>query len=815
MAPSPAQTASSQAITVPARTLLECAALVLLLLLTSSSPCSAQSVPSAFTSSATFWFAPNATATITTNSSLPTVLSWPCARSTLVLANASAPGPVMDRSLSPPSLAFSSSSALTMTQPLSTFFPSTLLLMVNVAQNCSYPACSLLSLVSKAHEGFLSISTAPSPYPGLWLTAIAIVTNTSTWSALSSIPLAYGSWQVLALSTGALSNGSLLTLRTGAGSETFAIALAVNDTLPTDLSTRVNFTVGDPALRGSVRDVVVVPSPLSPLADAGDSAFTYLYALYALSAPPARVLPANVTAWNSSSLIVQWAPPFSPTSAIISYQLRVITTSASTAAVASYIPTYNGLTAYQFTPAHRDNTTIFSIAVFASNLDFPNPPITTPLLYSAPVTLTSAPVAPISTIILSPPVATQFPTIWSVSALNITLLIAYQGNSSTTGPLSPLQPLQALSVFYSTDGGGNWTFVPLPVWNEPLTWANLQGTVANLQPNSFYVFKTMASNVAGAQNSSMSSAWYLQATGSPSTAAFSVGNATSSTSTSTSVPAPGTGSAGAGSPVQSSTSSSSNVSGGVAATSVTSGSSVSQLPAPPLTLASTLVSSSIANGSGNSTTAASTSGLGNNSASRSSSSSPSPSSSLSFSSLSPSSSRSVSSYSSSVSTTWATARPSAASGGGSSAPAGTLPVNDSSSTSDTLIAGVIIGVFVGLVLLGVLSYCCFCSSSARRKRQMPSSASGSSATLSTASTASSSASPRPSPELPPEPLDAPGDEKASRWTRHGRLDGRYASYDQDVELASVDAEWNNEESGVHQMRDLELSRPATVSTFRR
>jgi hypothetical protein len=54
------------------------------------------------------------------------------------------------------------------------------------------------------------------------------------------------------------------------------------------------------------------------------------------------------------------------------------------------------------------------------------------------------------------------------------------------------------------------------------------------------------------------------------------------------------------------------------------------------------------------------------------------------------------------------------------------------------------------------------------------------------------------------------EEKGVPGARKGRrVAGRYPPYDHhDVELATVDAEWSEEEDGLHQMRDIRLPPPA-------
>ena len=506
----------------------------------------------------------------------------------------------------------------------------------------------------------------------------------------------------------------------------------------------------------------------------------------------------NVTALNGSALLVQWAPPFSPTSPLVSYQLRVSMVVPSGVAVAAFVPTYNTLTAYQYALPRRDNTS-YSFALYAANLDFPLPPITTPLLYSPPVTSASAPpTLSNASLLLSPPLPSNWPNSYLTQGNNITLLVDFPVNSSTAGPLSLTAPLQALALFYSTDGGGNWTFVPSPLWNVPIQWANLQGTITNLAANTYW-FKSMASNIAGGSNSSASPSGVAIGASPPSTApAPALGpNASSSTSSA----AGGTGASGGGgqqasAPGLGNATGASAVSSVSAATSaMTAASSVSQLPPPPATASATSVSTGAGNGTAARSGAASSTAAG---AARLSSSSGGLSSSAT--SVGASSREGLTSAGGGVGTS--TAAGGGGGGGGSvggvssassTPPSGPMSITDGSSRSDSLIAGIIIGVFVSLALLCTLTYCCFCSQAARRKRQTPPQSQAPSGV----------ASPRPSPGLAPVPLAGTGvgDEKGvGAGARRGRrVAGRYPPYD-DVELATVDAEWSEEEDGLHQMR---------------
>ena len=801
--------------------------LLSLLLLLLLPPSFAQTVPSVLLNSSVYWFPPNLTV-LTPPSNLstipPTVISWPnfFHSQSLTLAppplNTSTPttlpptGPTLDRSFSPPSLVFNASAPLTLSVSSSTFFPSTVVLVLNLTSNCTYPACSLLSTGGKARPGSLILSTSPYPsptIPTLYLLQLTVLTASSSITCLSSIPLPYNSWQVIALTTSSPSpsNASLLTLRTSLGSESFPLLIPFNDSIPYDPTLRTNLTVGDLTLRAALRDVALIQTatPL-PLADLGDAIFTYLYALYGLAVPPSRVLAPNVTCFNSSYLLVQWAPPFSPTSPLTSYQIRVTATSASASAstTSSFIPTYNTLTSYQYSPARRDNSTSYSFAVYASNLDYPSPPLTTPLLYSPALSLITASASNFTP--LSVPLGTTLPLFWFSSGNNITLFISFPSNTSTSGPMAATAPLQALSLFYSTDGGGNWTFVPFPLWNGPITWANLQGTATGLQYNNYYAFKTMASNVAGGVNSSASQPWFLQGGPGPaSTAAALPVNGSGSTSSAAASPLAVSNVTGTSSSVDAQA-----MTGLVSA--VTSGSSVSQLPAPPAQMTSSL--SSIA---GNATTRnASSSSVTSTKLSSAARASPSSTSA-------PSSNRWPSSSATGLAplaahSTTSSMTPTLS---GSSAQSGPLPIDAKSSTSDTVIAGIIIGVFVGLLLLCILSYCCFCSSSARKKRQTPP----------TSHVASSAASPRNMHT--PMPLQSPMSSSAEDKTlalsaggaaamggphdRRGPQFGghRYGAYDADVELATVDAEWCEEEDALHQMREVDPPPVSTVHTYRR
>ena len=313
-------------------------------------------VPSALLLPSVWWFAPNLTV-VSSNATSAPLVSWPTTANAFTLLpdrslNTTA-APSVDRTLSPPSVSFNSSSRLSVPVDCASFFPSTLLLLVNVAQNCSWPACALLSTAGKNRTASLILSTSPSPTFSLYFLQVTLVTALSSWTAQSSIPLPFNTWQAIALTTTSLSNSSLITLRTPAGSEQFLVLLPVNDSLAYDPTIRCNLTLGDSAFRGSFRDVAVVPSPASAWSDDGDAAFAFFYGLYGLVFPPARMAAPSVSLLNGTALLVQWVPPYSPTSAVLSYQLRVVATTPSALSTSSFIPTYNTLTAYQFSPVRR------------------------------------------------------------------------------------------------------------------------------------------------------------------------------------------------------------------------------------------------------------------------------------------------------------------------------------------------------------------------------------------------------------------------------------------------------------------------------
>ena len=691
------------------------------------------------------------------------VLSWSDSQAAFALLPASAAAAPLLSSASS-SLLFSNSSALQAALPASWLTQASVLLLFNLAAPCAFPACSLLSTAGNG-SGAVVLSAAPSAVSsGQFVLQLTVLTQLSSVTLQSSLSLPFGSWQLAAFTVPApLVNGSLLLLRTTAGADVLSLGLAPGDSLPAPPpSAQLNLTIADPALRGSVRDVVVLSSPLRN-SSAADALFTFFYSLYGLSFPPERLQPPELSLLNSSVALLRWQPAFSPSSAVIWYAVRV-QASAALPEAESFLPTYSTLTEYQYTL--HGNSTQYAFAVYAANLDFPLPPVSSPLLYSQPVTAGSGGLpanASSSPLILQPPPPTLAPQIQFVLGSNVTLFLSLSGGAAcqTAAGNASLCPLQALSVFFSTDAGANWTFFPFPVFSSAsLSGPSLQATLPQLQPGQAYVFKSQASNVAGGQNSSLSASWSLVAPPASSSAAPQP-PAPNASAAATAGSGDGSAAASGGSSALSAGSSAGNAasSSAEAASAAAPSSGSSQLPAPPGTLAP-WTSSTQPTAASSPTAAAATAGSSGQASSASStglqtlaltsSALPTAASSLSAAPPSPPSLPSLSSGA------WVGAAVS--SSGSGSAPS----LLSAASPSQTVIAAVIVGVFVGVVLLCALAYCCFC-----RRRQ----------------TDSGSKDSRPA--QPPVRAAA-------------ALPSFAPSAVHDVELERIEDDWQTEEEGQHQ-----------------
>ena len=637
--------------------------------------------------------------------------------------------------------------------------------------------------------GSLLLSTVPVPPASgtpfqqtnqfyVQLTLITAQLNAITIQ--SAIPLSFSQWQYVTLIVPPfLQSNAIVVLRTVIGCEvlTFVLPADSTDTIPANLAVS-SFTLGDTGgLHASFRDVAIGFQPL--VSGELDSILAYFYSLYALTYPPTRMpAPAvqliNVTA-SQATVQLSWSPPFSPTSSIISYQLRVSSNSSTPLTAAqSFFLTFSNLTTFQYN-LRRDGLSAYSFAVTACNADFPYPPIVAPLLYSTPYVAPSGNISVNSSIlVLSPPPIPNSPQVYLASAPNITVQVGFpQGlNLScalTTSPCYPSNPLTSIALFYTNDQSGssqNFTWVTQPVWSFTASTWSWQALTTGLVGNQFYAFKVQVSNAAGGVNTSVSSGFLLP--GNPSAPVSST--------------AAGTGNSGSGVVTNSGTAST--------AQSVRSSSSTTSSTAGTAS-AGTAVSSSVT-----SSTAPSSSTSPSSSAVPPGIATSDFASSSSFSSSAPAAVDDVSSTSSvfSMSSSLYSA---------SSSAFVNATVTDSSSfgssSNDSLIAGVIIGAFAGVVLLALLTYCCFCRKRHAAKKHTP-----------PHSTATSTyASPRPSASLPPavsydKTVMSPSGGVSNRRVQANKdraAGGRATDMNAegDMEMAELEAEWEGDDVS-HQMR---------------
>jgi len=749
-------------------------------------PSAAQSAPSPLSnpSNGFYWFQPNASAfNLSTNTSF-TLASWTDTQQLVTLsaaANSTLP------SFDPVSLALTFNSSALVAP--STFGASssqtsniTIVATFNLASTCTYPACTLLSTAGRNVTGSLLLSAVQVPPASgtpfqqttqyyVQLTLVTSPLNSIT--AQSTVPLSFSQWQYVALTIPAsLQPGASVELRTVVGVETLSFVLPSNstDTLPAAVLLSA-FTLGDTGgLHALFRDVAIGFQPL--YAGELDAILASFYSLYSLTFPPMRMPAPTVQLINATgsqaTVQLSWTPPFSPTSAIVSYQVRVISNSSlPLTAAQSFFLTFSNLTTFQYT-VRRDGSTAYSFAVTACNTDFPYPPIVAPLLYSTPyVAPTGNLTVNTSILVLSPPSIPNAPQVYLASAPNITVYVGYPTGLNlscalTTSPCYPYSPLTSIALFYTNDQSSssqNFTWVTQPVWSfTPSTWS-WYALTTGLTGNQFYAFKVQVSNAAGGVNTSVSSGFLLPGTT----------TAVSSTAASSSTPSTGavinnTSTGGAGQGVRSSSSST----GSNAVTSSRVGGATSSITSSTSTPSTAPSSSSVAPSITTSTLASSSS---------SASSAPAANEASSTSTLSMSSS--LHSSTSPVSSN-------ATSSDGSSFGA---------SSNDSLIAGVIIGAFAGILLLTVLTYCCFF-----RKRQLnkkptpPHSAAG-----------STYASPRPSASLPPAASYERGVVSptavgvSNRRLGGKRVSGAALNDAGDMEMAELEAEWDGDDTS-HQMR---------------
>ena len=775
-------------------------------------PASAQSTsPLSDPASGFYWFQPNATAislsssntvNASTNSSYA-VASWTDSQQQATLyAAANSTLPLFDPvglTLNFNSSALVASTSFTPSQPSTANV--TILVSFNLAATCTFPGCVLLSTAARNVTGSLLLSTVPvpsalSPFQQstqFYLSLTLVTSPQNSVSVQSAIPLSYSQWQYVTviIPPSLLQANATVALRTTVGLEALTFVLSPNstDSLPATVALSA-FTIGDTGgLHALYRDVAIGFLPLTD--SVLDAIIAFFYSLYALTFPPMRMTAPAVQLINvtGSQAIVQlsWSPPFSPTSPILSYQLRVTSnTSVPLTAAQSLLLTFNNLTTFQYM-VRRDGSSAYSFAVTACNADFPYPPVVAPLLYSVPYIAPSGNITVNSTVsVLSPPPVPNAPQVYLASAPNITVYVGFPTGLNlscalTTSPCYPASPLTSIALFYTNDQSGslqNFTWVTQPVWSfSPSTWS-WYALTTGLSGNQFYAFKVQVSNAAGGVNTSVSSGFLLPGSS----------NAVSSTAASsgtTSTSAAGSNTSGtAGQTVRSSSSST----GSTAATGTRIG-----ITSSSVTSSNTALSSAHSSSSESSTP---------NTTVDSSSSSSTASTAATLSEVSSSSSSPMfPSMHSSSSSYW----PNTTVSDGSSFGA---------SSNDSLIAGVIIGAFGGILLLVVLTWCCFF-----RKRQLtnkkpspPHSAAG-----------STYASPRPSASLPPavsydRGVVSPNGGMSNRRTPGkkekvaGGRGGTALSVEGDMEMAELEAEWEGDDVG-HQMKPQQ--QPSTAHAFRR
>ena len=753
------------------------------------------------------WFQLNATSfnffsVNTTNSTYP-LYSWSDSQQLLTLsAVPNTTLPLFD----PVGLALTfNSSALAASAPLSPSSSSnnlTVIATFNLAAPCTFPACVLLSTAPRNVTGALLLSAvqAPplsgSPLPSTNQFYLQLTLVTSPLNAVtvqSAVALSLSQWQYVTLTIPpTLTPSAAIELRTVVGDELLTFVLPPNSTDPMPSTVLLSsFTVGDAGgLHALFRDIAVGFQPLA--AGELDTILADFYSLYSLTYPPMRAFAPTVQLINvtASAAVVQlsWSAPFSPTSAVMSYQLRVSSNgSVPLTPAQSLILTFNNLTTYQYPYVRRDGLAAYSFAVTACNADYPYPPVIAPLLYSAPYTAPSGNVSVNSSIpLLALPPVPNVPQVYLASAPNITVNIGWPANYNfnctlASSPCYPLSPLTSIALFYTNDQSGssqNFTWVTQPVWSFTASSWSWYALTTGLQGNQFYGFKVQVSNAAGGVNTSVSSGFLLPGSG----------NAPSSTAgSSTTVVAPtnssgSTGSAGQG--VRPSSSSSGAGAGGTGTRASSVSSSITTSTAASSTSFYSPSSSLLPSGPNASSTGSAASSTA---AAVEASSSSSPAAAVLF-----------QSSSSSV----ANASVSASSG-------------DFGGSNDSLIAGVIIGAFGGVVLLGLLTYVCFCRKRRPAKKTPPHSAAG-----------STYASPRPSASLHAtaaayeKGVMSPGGAASNRrvQAKRGRVGGGRGgaalSAEGDLEMAELEAEWEGDDAG-HQMRPQQEPTHQTVYAFRR
>ena len=771
---------------LPSTSLLTCLSLLLHLAFFLSPASGQSSSPLSAPSSGFYWFQLNASAAFNFSSNVSySLTSWTDTQQQVTLsAVANSTLPLFD----PVGLAVTfNSSALVAPSTFGSTSPQTsnvtVIATINLAAPCTFPACVLLSTAGRNVTGSLllsaiqvpSSSATPNQQSTQYYLQLTLLTSPLDSITLqSSIPLSFSQWQYVTITfPPSLDFSASVELQTVVGCEvlTFVLPATSVDVMPAAVALSA-FTIGDTGgLHASFRDVAIGFQQL--MVGELDAILAYFYSLYSLTYPPMRMPAPAVQLINTTgaqaTVQLSWIPPFSPTSPIVSYQVRVTSngTVPLTAAQSLFL-TFSNLTTFQYT-LRRDGSTAYAFAVTACNNDFPYPPIVAPLLYSTPYLVPTGNVAVNSSILLlSPPSVPNAPQVYLASAPNITVYVGFPTGLNlscalSTSPCYAYSPLTSIALFYTNDQSGssqNFTWVTQPVWSfTPSTWS-WYALATGLAGNQFYAFKVQVSNAAGGVNTSVSSGFLL-----PGSPANPVISSTASSSTNPSSAAPVSLSTGAA--VQSVHSSSSPTSstaatgtrvGNVSATSTSSTSASSTAPAssaamPPL------------DGSSLSSAAYSASSAGTVDEASSSSFFPMP----------------PFSHSSSSSSYFF----------GTSASDGS---SFGASSNDSLIAGVIIGAFVGIVLLTVLTYCCFF-----RKRHM-----SKKPTPPHSTAASTYASPRPSASLGPVALYergamSPTAVGVSNRRMGGRRSGAALSAEGDMEMAELEAEWEGDDTS-HQMR---------------
>ena len=784
--------------------LIVCYSLLLLSILLSYRVSGQSTSPLSSPSSGFIWFQPNSSAlNLSSNASLA-LSSWTDSQQQVTLsAVVNSTLPLFD----PVGLALTfNSSALVAPTVLTPSSPITanvtILATINLAAPCTFPACVLLSTASRNVTGSLLLSTlpvtsasaGPAQQPTQYYLQLTLVTSPqNSITVQSAIPLSFSQWQYVTITIPpSFQPNPVVELRTVVGDELLTFVLPVNstDTMPANV-TLSSFTIGDSGgLHALFRDVAVGFQPL--VVGELDAILAYFYSLYSLTYPPMRTLAPSVQLINvtSSQAVVQlsWTSPFSPTSPILSYQVRVTNNgTVPLTAAQSFFLTFSNLTSFQYS-IRRDGSSAYSFALTACNADFPYPPIVAPLLYSTPYLAPSGNITVNSTVtVLSPPSMPNAPQVYLASYPNITVYVGFPTGLNlscalATSPCYPYSPLTSIALFFTNDQSStsqNFTWVTQPVWTfSPSTWS-WYALTTGLVGNQFYAFKVQVSNAAGGVNTSVSSGFLLPGTNTNAVSSSAGSSSTASTGLGTNV----TSTASAAQSLRSSSSSS----GSTGATGTHNGSGTSSVTSSTTASSTTHYSSTVLPPTANSSAAPSSS---------------SPSSTSTFNEASSTASYSMSSSLHSSSSSF---YPNTSVSDGSSF---------GPSSNDSLIAGVIIGAFAGIVLLTVLTYCCFF-----RKRHMvkkptpPHSAAG-----------STYASPRPSASLPQtgsyeRGVVSPSGGVANRRVQTkkervgGGRGGTALSAEGDMEMAELEAEWQGDDAS-HQMRPQQPAHQS-VHPFRR